>query len=75
MTDSKKWVGPINEMLDHTGTGCDLDSDIHKGFTVGTKGRTMYWERIWHSWGNVTVISERGARWLPGDTIVTLHFK
>lgn len=56
----------------------DLDSDIHKGFTIG-RGKVMYWCMIWHaSSGNVTVypISESSApRYISGDTEITIHLK
>ena len=56
----------------------DLDSDYHKGFTIGTKGRKMYWMMIWHASGHATVYSIENpprGRWVHGDTIITIHLK
>lgn len=66
----------INFHQDYIGNR-DLDSNIHKGFTVG-RGKTLYWEMIWHaSSGNVTVYSIESNSWryLQGDTEITIHFK
>lgn len=75
--DSKKVVGKICHITDLTLTNCDLDSDIHEGFTIG-KGKTLYWMMIWHaSSGNVTVFSKEtcASRYLSGDAEITVHFK
>lgn len=58
----------------------DLDSDVHAGFTVGKKGKVLYWYFIWHgnTTGNATVFtSEIPARksYIKGDQIITIHFK
>lgn len=76
--ESKKVTGKICFIGNLTLTNADLDSDIHKGFTVG-KGKQMYFMMIWHSWGNVTVYTcddkPMRKRWLRGDTEITVHFK
>ena len=78
--DSKKVTGKICFIGDLTLTNCDLDSDIHEGFTIG-KGKTMYWMMIWHKSGHVTVFNRDGTnlilkkRWISGDTEITVHFK
>jgi len=65
----------INYLQDHTNNR-DLDSDYHKGFTIG-KGRNLYWEMIWHGSGNVTVYSTTTGckRYIAGDSKITIHFK
>jgi len=74
--ESKKTKCKICFITDNTGTG-DMDSDYHKGFTIGDKGKTLYWEMIWHSSGHVTVFSGLGksGRWISGDTEITIHWK
>ena len=74
--ESKKTTGKICFIGDLTLTNRDLDSDIHKGFTIG-KGKTLYWMMIWHGSGNVSVysIETTGKRYLSGDTEITVHFK
>lgn len=74
--ESKMVTGQICFISDLTLTGMDLDSDIHKGFTIG-KGKTMYWEMIWHSSGHVTVHNQTNkyGRWIDGGTEITVHFK
>ncbi len=54
----------------------DLNSDIHKGFTIG-KGKTLYWMMIWHSSGNVTVVNLKATykKWISGDTEITIHWQ
>lgn len=77
--DSKKVTGKICFISDLTLTKCDLDSSIHKGFTIG-RGKKMYFMMVWHSSGNVTVYECDGhelalkRRWLSGDTDITVHF-
>lgn len=75
--DDKKMTGQICFLPSElTLTNRDLDSNFHKGFTVG-KGKTFYWLMIWHSSGNVTVYPRddgKRGRWISGDTIVTVHF-
>ncbi|RYC70758.1 hypothetical protein [Spirosoma sordidisoli] len=67
---------PLNCHQDYIGNR-DLDPIIHKGFTVGKNGRTMYWYIIWNSWGNATIYRKDvgGIRWVPNDTMITIHFK
>lgn len=77
--ESKKTTGKICFIGDLTLTNRDLDSEIHKGFTIG-KGKRLYWMMIWHKSGNVTVYPidmklHASGRWLPGDTEITVHFK
>jgi hypothetical protein len=55
----------------------DLEHDIHEGYVIG-RGKTLYWERLWHPSGHVTVIPKSGhtyRRWISGDTEITLIFK
>lgn len=85
--ESKKATCLIREIYGNTGRaylgkpfegGSDLNHDIHEGFTIGN-GKQLYWEMIWHSHGNVTVINKRGrgARWLQNndEQLITIHFK
>jgi hypothetical protein len=78
MPESKTTTGKICFISSKlTLTNCDLDSDIHKGFTIG-KGKKLYWYLIWHPSGNVTVYPADGkmyGRWISGDTEITVHFK
>lgn len=58
----------------------DLDYKKHKGFTVGKRGKVMYWYFIWHggSTGNASVFtSESPMRrsYIKGDQLITIHFK
>lgn len=76
---SKMRTGKICYITDLTGTNSDLDSDIHKGFTIG-KGKTLYWYMVWHGSGNVTVYRQADGeglvkRYLSGDQEITIHFK
>lgn len=56
----------------------DLDSAIHKGFTIG-RGKVVYFMMIWHAnSGNVTVypVNDNSfPRYISGDTEITIHFK
>lgn len=64
-------------ICDNTGLNGDMDSDIHKGFTIG-KGKQLYWYMTWHSSGHVTVYTADEPirkRWISGDTIITIHWK
>lgn len=66
----------ICHLQDYTGNK-DLDPDFHKGFTIG-KGKQLYFMFIWHGTGNVTVYPAQGGlsgRWIPGDTLITIHYK
>lgn len=80
--ESKKVTGKICFISSElTLTNCDLDENIHEGFTIG-KGKTLYWMMIWHKSGHVTVYSKNGngslslpRRWISGDTEITVHFK
>lgn len=75
----KKTTCKICYITDNTGTG-DLDNEYHKGFTIG-RGKQLYWMMIWHGSGHVTVFTagEDGkqprARWINGDTLITIHWK
>ncbi len=74
---NKKITCKISHLSQNTGTG-DLDSRIHKGFTIG-KGRVLYWMLLWHQSGHVTVFNTKphslGGRWISGDSEITIHFK
>ena len=75
--ESKKMTGKICFISsDLTLTNCDLDDDIHEGFTIG-RGRALYWMMIWHGSGNVTVVNKEATykKWISGDTEITVHFK
>jgi hypothetical protein len=78
---SKTVTCRICDLTDNTGYDCpsDMDSDVHKGFTIG-KGKRLYWMMIWHNSGHVTVFTADGGenmkrRWISGDTIITIHWK
>lgn len=72
----KKVTGQICNIGDLTLTRMDLDPNMHKGFTIG-KGKTMYFEMIWHGSGHVTVYNQKSkyGRWIDGGTEITVHFK
>jgi hypothetical protein len=57
----------------------DLDANLHTGFTIGNKGKIMYWYFIWHSSsGNASIYtSETIMRksYIKGDQLITIHFK
>lgn len=81
--EGKKVTCQICSLGDHTGTyyPTDLDDNYHIGFTIG-KGKAMYWMMTWHSKsGNVTVFrsdtegNDLRPRWIPGDSLITIHFK
>lgn len=77
--ENKKNTGKICNITDLTLINRDLDSDIHKGFTVG-KGKTLYWYMVWHKSGNVSVYRHSDGeglvkRYLSGDQEITIHFK
>ena len=75
--ENKKITGKICFIGDLTLTNRDLDSNIHKGFTIG-KGKQLYWEMIWHSSGHVTVFSTnpktKYGRYIDGGREITVHF-
>jgi hypothetical protein len=54
----------------------DLDSNFHKGSTIG-HGKLLYWSIVWHSKsGNATVypINGKSSRYVSGDVTITIHF-
>lgn len=56
----------------------DLDGNIHKGFTVGEKGKIMYWYFIWHGTGNASIYTAgypMKRSYIKGDQIIKIHFK
>lgn len=56
----------------------DLDSKLHNGFTIGKRGKQMYWYFIWHSTGNASVFNSGypvKRRFIRGDQLITIHFK
>ena len=70
-----------NDFGDHIknelGFPMDLDSSLHKGFTVG-KGKKMYWYFFWHKTGNATIYDTSyplNKRFIKGDQLITIHFK
>ncbi len=66
----------LNFLQDHTDHR-DLDSNVHKGFTIGN-GKVMHFMYIWHRSGNATVYSINGGesgRYVKGDVDITIHFK
>lgn len=74
----KKKTGKICYIGDLTMTNADMDSSIHRGFTIG-RGKTLYWYMVWHGSGNVSVYRQDDGeglvrRWLSGDQIITVHF-
>lgn len=75
--DNHKMVGKVCFLSSNlTLTNADLDPHYHEGFTIG-KGKALYWMLIWHKSGHCTVFSREGtkARWIDGDTEITVHFK
>lgn len=75
---SKKNTGKISFITDLTATNSDMDSNIHKGFTIG-KGKTLYWYITWCKSGNAMVYRETDEglvkRYVSGDQEITVHFK
>lgn len=76
--ESKKVTGKICNIGELTLTNCDLDENIHKGFTIG-KGKKLYWMMIWHKSGHVTVYRDNcglhpNGRYIDGNTEITIHF-
>lgn len=69
---------PANEMHNHT-DNFDLDDSIYKGFTVGKRGRVMYWYFIWHeNTGNASIFTaEMPMRraYIKGNQIINIHLK
>lgn len=66
----------LNFLQDHTDHQ-DLNSDVHKGFTIGN-GKTLYFMYVWHKSGNATVYSINGSiygRHVRGDIPIIIHFK
>lgn len=64
-------------LKDEFGHPEDLDSSIHKGFTIGN-GKKMYWYFIWHPSGNATVFDTEypmNKRYIKGEQEITVHFK
>jgi len=77
--DNKKVTGKICFISDLTLTNCDLDSEIHLGFTIGT-GKTLYWYITWTQNGHAFVYRQGDGeglfrRWVSGDQEITVHFK
>lgn len=66
---------PLCRLQDYIGNA-DLDSNYHRGFTVG-RGVVMYFMFIWHSSGTCTVYPKDEKRWprnLTGNEMITVHF-
>lgn len=67
------------DLFDHIPEG--LDSNIHKGFTVGNRGKTMYWYFIWHATtGNASIYTagvgnELKRSYIKNDQEITIHFR
>lgn len=68
-------------IVNEHGDPADMDSSLHKGFTIGN-GKKLYWYIIWHKSGHCTVFrtgDKQGAplipRYLKGDQLITVHFK
>lgn len=69
----------IAELSDNTGYryAHDMDSDFHKGFTVGN-GKKLYWEIIYTTGGHARVFRASDGmvgRWVHGSSKITIHFK
>lgn len=60
--------------------GVGLDDSIHEGFTVGKRGKVMYWYFIWHgnTTGNASIFTAgypMKRSYIKGDQLITIHFK
>lgn len=59
--------------------GGDLDDKIHEGFTVGKRGKRMYWYFIWHgSSSNASIYTSDNPMYksyIKGSQFITVHFK
>lgn len=69
---------PLCSRQDYIGNR-DLDSAIHKGFTIG-RGKTLYFMMTWHNSGHATVYREHPEgglvrRYVDGGSMITIHFK
>lgn len=68
----------ICEMQEHI-LNRDMNSDYHHGFTVGKKGKIMYWYMNWHGKsGNVTIYPQNlnhFPRYISGDAIIRIHLR
>lgn len=57
----------------------DLDSDFHMGFTIGKRGKKMYWYFIWHPRsGNASIFTSgfpMERSYIYNDQLITVHFK
>lgn len=56
----------------------DLNSHLHEGFTIGRRGKIMFWYFIWHSTGNASVVTSEipgKKRFIRGDQTITIHLK
>lgn len=67
-----------NELSEHIEG--DLDDSIHEGFTVGKRGKVMYWYFIWHgnSTGNASIYTSdypMRRSYIKGDQLIIVHFK
>ena len=66
---------PLCSHQDYIGNR-DLDPRLHEGFTVGKRGRIMYFLLTWHLSGHATIYSkDYRKRWVHGDTMIKIHFK
>lgn len=68
-----------DHLLSELGYEKDLDANIHKGFTVGKRGKKMYWYFIWHGvTGNASIYTAdipADRAYIKGDQMITIHFK
>lgn len=68
-----------NYIVGEFGDSRDLDSSIHQGFTVGKRGKKMWWYFIWHSdTGNASIYTgdiPTDRAYIKGDQLITIHFK
>lgn len=58
----------------------ELDDSVHKGFTVGKRGKVLYWYFIWHgnTTGNASIYTAElpmKRSYIKGDQIINIHFK
>lgn len=68
-----------DKIANEFGHPMDLDGNLHDGFTLGIRGKIMYWYFIWHpESGNASIYTSgkpMKRAYIYNDQIITIHFK